>query len=130
MAGVSIHMSAREQVAFSDIHRQLHRIADFEQISKIEQQSGDTTLWLLVYEKYFFRNNSYATVTVLLTEQGGEQHADIISAGGGESLGNFSWGANRKMAADCVKALEELGFSVDEKRSDPLPKGFRERFIN
>ena len=39
---------------------------------------------LLVYEKYFFRVNSYASLTVLLTEQGETQTAQIVSSGGGD----------------------------------------------
>ena len=52
----------------------------------------NTVVLLLVYEKYFFRVNSYATLTILLTEQGETQTAQIVSSGGGNSMSNISLG--------------------------------------
>lgn len=90
----------------------------------------DTTeVWLLVYEKYYFRINSYASLTVLLTQQGGEQSAQIIASGGGSGLSNVSLAANRRFAEECVQALAEHGFSVDAQNSDPLPKNLLDRYM-
>ena len=44
-------------------------------------------------------------------------------------MSNSSFGAHRRFARDCVQALEEAGFSVDEEKSDALPKGLLERYF-
>ena len=44
-------------------------------------------------------------------------------------MSNNSFGANRQFAKECVQALEEDGFSVDEEKSDALPKDLLERYF-
>ena len=129
MAGTKIYMTAERKHALSDIHATIHYIKGAEEVFSQEMCFGNETALLLVYEKYFFRVNSYASLTVLLTEQGEKQTAQIVSSGGGGSMSNRSFGANRRFARDCVQALEEAGFSVDEEKSDALPKGLLERYF-
>lgn len=66
-------------------------------------------------ERYFFRNGSYASLTVMLTEFDGMQTADIIGSGGGEGLFNFSWGANADFAESAERILKTCGFTTVEK---------------
>ena len=127
MAGTKIYMTAERKHALSDIHAKIHYIKGAEQVFHQEMCFDNTVVLLLVYEKYFFRVNSYATLTVLLTEQGETQTAQIVSSGGGNSMSNISLGANQRFAKKCVQALEEAGFSVDAENSDALPKGLLER---
>lgn len=129
MAGITVHMRAKKQHSLQEIHQQVHLIAGAEQISKVDASIGDATLWLLVYEKYFFRSSSYASLTVLLSENEEEQTADIVSSGGGQGLANHSLGANRKFTEECIRAMEAIGFSIDEERSDDLPRNLIDRFI-
>lgn len=65
---------------------------------------------LLVFEKFYFRNGSYANLTVLLTETRVYQTADIIGSGGGEGLFNISLGANAEFAEKAKYILAEYGF--------------------
>ena len=129
MAGTKINMTASREHTLSDIHAKIHYIKGAEQVFHQEMRFDRTVVWLLVYEKYFFRVNSYASLTVLLTEQGETQAAQIVSSGGGYSMSNNSLGANQRFAKECVQALEEAGFSVDTENSDALPKGLLERYF-
>jgi len=71
---------------------------------------GDATAWLLSFERFYFRNGSYATLTIMLTETGNEQTADIIGSGGGEGILNFSLDANAPFASMAFDILQQCGF--------------------
>lgn len=128
MAGTRIYMTAEKKQSLSEIHAKIHYIEGAEQVYYQETPLEGGTVCLLVYEKYYFRINSFASLTVLVTEQGTRQTAQIVATGGGASLSNNSLGANRNFARQCVQALEECGFCVDPEHSDPSPKGLVERF--
>lgn len=127
MAAVQIFMTA-QGATLHKAHEKIHYITGAEAVFEKKQRFGETEVWLLVYEKYFFRVNSFASLTVLLTEEAGAQTAQMVVSGGGESMSNFSYGAERRLAKECVAALEEVGFAVDLEHSDELPKTLLERF--
>ena len=129
MAGTKIFMTAERTHTLFDIHAKIHYIEGAEQVFQQEMLFANTIIRLLVYEKYFFRVNSYASLTVLLTEQGEKQTVQIVSSGGGNTISNNSLGANQRFAKECVQALEEAGFSVDADKSDAPPKGLLERYF-
>lgn len=118
MAGTKIRMKAQKQADFSQIHWKLHAIEGLELVAKSENTHNGVAFWLLVYEKYYFRTGSYASVTILLTEYGSEQFAEVISSGGGGGIVNHSYGANRKLAVSCIPVLESFGFTVVESDLD------------
>ena len=129
MAGTTVRMAAQMQYTLQEIHAAIHYIEGIEQISKREYRLDGAELWLLVYEKYYFRSNGYASLTVLLLQQGESQIVDIIASGGGASMSNADLGANRKLAKECVKALAEKGFTVDPEHSDEIPRSLIERLF-
>ena len=90
-------------------------------MAHLEHTAGDVQSVLLVYERYYARVSGYASLTILLTEHGQTQTADLISSGGGDGYLNLSLGANRSFAKEYAKALEECGFTAHE---DDTPKGF------
>lgn len=75
-------------------------------------QIGGGDVALLCFERMYFRNGSYASLAVMLTDDGEVQTADIIGYGGGEGLGNFSWGANRNFAEMAEEVLRKQGFQT------------------
>ena len=79
---------------------------------EIFRDFGETKTLLLVYENYFFRNGSYASLIIMLSENQGKQSADIIASGGKEAL--FSLGAERDFAKCGVKALKAIGFREND----------------
>lgn len=129
MAGTKIRMTASRACTLSDIRAKIHYIEGAEQVFHQEMRFDSTVVWLLVYEKYFFRINSYACLTVLLTERESQQTAQIVASGGGDTMFNNSLGANRRFAKECVQALEEAGFSIDADNSDTLPEGLLKRYF-
>lgn len=129
MAGATIHMIAKKQITLQDIHEKIHYIEGAEQISKSEYAINGVTIWLLAYEKYYFRTSSYTSVTVMLSEFEQEQTACIVASGGGGGITNHSYGANRNFAKACVQALEACGFSVTESDLDAHGKGMIARFL-
>lgn len=124
MAGTKIQMTAAKQLTLSQICQQLNQLNtadDVEQVAHLEHSVGDVQSVLLVYERYYARVSSYASLTILLTEHGQTQTAALISSGGGDGYLNLSLGANRNFAREYAKALEECGFTACE---DSTPKGF------
>lgn len=75
-------------------------------------QIGSGDVALLCFERMYFRNGSYASLAIMLTDDGEVQTADIIGYGGGEGLGNFSWGANRNFAEMAEGVLRKQGFQT------------------
>ncbi len=75
-------------------------------------QVGSGDVALLCFERLFFRNGSYASLTVMLTDDGDVQTADIVGYGGGEGLLNFSLGANRDFAEMAETVLKKQGFQT------------------
>ncbi|AZS44689.1 DUF6054 family protein [Microbacterium oleivorans] len=62
---------------------------------------------LLIFEKYYMRTSSRASLTVLLENLAGPTKAVFRGSGGGEgALFRFDWGASADFAASVVDALE------------------------
>lgn len=129
MAGATVRMTARKQESLQTVYNKLRSIDGAEQIAKSTQTVNDVEIWTLVYEKYFLRTGSYTSVTVVLTEFGPIQTACVVASGGGEGLANYSFGANRNFAKDCVKALESCGFQIVESDLGKQDKGLLERIF-
>lgn len=128
MAGATIRMTTAKQHTLQEIHEKLHIIEGAEQVAKSVQAIHDVIIWTLVYEKYYLRTNSYASVAVVLTEYAQEQTACIVASGGGSGISNGSYGANRNFAKTCVAALESCGFTVTESDLDKHDKHFLKFF--
>ena len=130
MATLTIRMTARERCDLQKIQDAIGAIDEMELCKQIVHGAEDSCVLLLVYEKYFYRVKSYASLTVLVTHHNGVQTVDIVPSGGGEGFVNFSWGAEERLAKDCVSALTPLGFTLDPENSDKLPKNFLDWFLH
>lgn len=65
---------------------------------------------LIVFEEFFFRNNSYTTLTILFTQFNGVQTAKIVASGGGQGLINRTWGAHKEIINQATSILVEYNF--------------------
>jgi hypothetical protein len=83
----------------------------FEQIDS----KGDVEILLVVFEKFYFRNGSMASLTLQCIDDGETQEATIIGTGGGEGMINLSWGANKNYANQARDILLKHGFRVVEQ---------------
>ncbi len=72
--------------------------------------TNDVTIIFMCFEKYYFRNNSAAGLSLLITESNLVQTIDVVGFGGGEGLFNLSWGTNSDFLESVVGLLKEHGF--------------------
>lgn len=109
MSGISIQMRGQSFDSIGDMADVLKKEVGAELISENYRRVGLVNICVLAFEKFFFRNGSYASLTVVLTEDGENKTADVIGSGGGEGLFNISFGANREMAIDTASILKQFG---------------------
>lgn len=68
-------------------------------------------VYVLVFEKYYMRNSSRASLTVVISSSGDVVTVDAIGSGGGQgALFSFSWGAEENFAQTVADILEPHGF--------------------
>lgn len=75
---------------------------------------NEVRIVFLCFEKYYFRNNSYTGLSILMVESNSNQTIDIVGFGGGEGPLNFSWGSNSDFLEKVVKILHEKGFNFKD----------------
>ena len=64
---------------------------------------------VLVFEKYFMRNSSRASLTVTIDDQAGYTRVRSVGSGGGQgTFLRFDWGAANSFAASAERALSEF----------------------
>lgn len=101
----------------------LHEVCEFliaqliqsaEPVARRETDFSDGSAAELIFEKFFFRNGSYASLTIFLTERAGAQEAQVVGFGGGAGIFNISLWANSDLAEAAASALESVGFVQEE----------------
>ena len=115
MASRKITMYAEKQYELSEIKDRMKKEfydqkLDVDFVGEVSHELGETKTLLLIFERWYIRTGSYASLTVLLSEFQGYQSADIISSGGKDDF--FSWGAEDNFAKWGEEALRNLGFLV------------------
>ena len=113
MASKTITMYAEKKYELEDfkdaIKSEFYKMKqDVDFAGEVYRELGETKTLLLIFERYYLRTESYASLMILLSEFQGYQSADIISAGGKELL--FSWGAENNFATWGEEVLRNLGF--------------------
>lgn len=79
--------------------------------SEIYRGSEGFEIILLVFEKYYMRISSRASLSVLIINNKGNITVDSVGGGAGQGpLFKMSWGAEEHFAEAIVKPLEKLGF--------------------
>ena len=87
---------------------------DTEPVYETKKGFANGAVAMLSFEKYYLRNGSYASLTIMLTENDNVQTADIVASGGGEGILNWGWGANDSFAGKAVKILNKYGFTENK----------------
>ncbi len=71
---------------------------------------GDTKIAVRVYDKYFMRNSSRASLSLTVAANGDDIFVSAIGAGGGQGIiFNFSLGAESEMVAIVEESLNRMG---------------------
>ena len=72
--------------------------------------SGDVRVAVRVYDKYFMRNSSRASLSLTVVDEGSQIYVSAIGAGGGQGLiFNFSWGAESELVDVVSDCLHRMG---------------------
>ena len=111
MASKKVEMYAKKRYELDEIKNKIKEEFDkrkFEFKDEIIRELGDTKTLLLIFENWFLRTGSYASLVIMLSEYQGYQSADIIATGGKKAL--FSFGAESDFAKFGEDALKNLGF--------------------
>ena len=113
MASKNIVMYAPKRYELEEIKNKLNEEFDkrksrVEFTREILREVGDTKTLLLLYEKWFYRTESYAGLVIMLSEYQGYQSADIVATGGKEFF--FSWGTEDDFTQIGKEALQNIGF--------------------
>jgi hypothetical protein len=82
-----------------------------ELIDSVFHELNGTSVHLLVFDKYFMRNSSRASLTVSVIGSGGTVYVDAVGSGGSQgALFNFSWGAEENFVGTVAEILGSYGF--------------------
>lgn len=74
-------------------------------------QCGDFQIAVRVYDKYFMRNNSRASLNITVVGNNGQIFVSAIGAGGGNGVFfNVSWGAETKLTNIVESSLQHMGY--------------------
>lgn len=79
---------------------------------------ADGEVWMLCFEKYYFRVNSNNALTVLLTKKPGKQQVFLVADGGGYGITEFDFGADKAFAKLAKIIFENIGFALVPQKSD------------
>lgn len=80
-----------------------------ELVDESNYTCGDTNIAVRVYDKYFMRNGSRASLSLTVVGHGNEIFISAIGAGGGKGvILNFSWGAEEDMVAVVQESVERM----------------------
>ena len=72
-------------------------------------ESGDMKVLVRVYDKYFMRNSSRASLSLTVVDDGRTVYVSAIGAGGGQgAIFNFSWGAEDELVNIVSERLNQL----------------------
>lgn len=81
-----------------------------ELVDRYDAASNDgRQICVLVFEKYFMRNSSRASLTVTLENLNGAAHVRAVGSGGGQgTFFHFDWGAGGSFESDVEEALRDF----------------------
>ena len=122
MGATSVKMKKMKTEELRDVVKTVRKslMMDAEVLCEHWREYDQVRACLLSFEKYYFRNGSYASLSMMFVEADGVQTVDCIGSGGGEGIFNLSWGANRNFAKLGYEELLKLGFEEDTEALDAL----------
>ncbi|MBE6038008.1 MAG: hypothetical protein E7218_02225 [Anaerofustis stercorihominis] len=79
-------------------------------VYKAKRKLSGVKIVIMVFERYYMRNSSNTSLTILLTSDAREITADIIPAGGGNGLLGFDLGSEDDFEEDVIEILRKEDF--------------------
>ena len=81
-----------------------------ELVDQSDYRAGDTRVAVRVYDKYFMRNESRASLSLTVVDGGHEIFISAIGAGGGTgAIFNLNWGAEDSLTDIVENSLADMG---------------------
>ncbi len=82
-----------------------------ELIESVTRSVGGANIYVMVFEKYYWRASNRASLTVVVSGEGGEVWVDAIGSGGGQGpIFRLSWGAEDSFVGTVENILRPHGF--------------------
>ncbi len=82
-----------------------------ELVDSIYRSAGNAGIYVMVFEKYYWRASNRASLTVVVSGEGDSVYVDAVSSGGGQGpVFKFSWGAEKDFIGIVAKILSRQGF--------------------
>ncbi len=112
MAGLTMHGSGNASQIAELLAEEIQNSAmSCELIHSTSRLVNGVWMYVMVFEKYYFRSSNRASLTVALSVYNDELVVDIIGAGGGQgALFRFSWGTEEDFVASAQHILQRHGF--------------------
>jgi len=79
-------------------------------VYKQKRRLSGVKMIVMVFEKFFARNNASTSLTVVLTADGNEVICDVVAAGGEGGILFAGSGSEKEYEKEVVDLLEEEGF--------------------
>lgn len=114
MSGVVAKLSGECSASILEIAQALKNELKAEGILDSYQEINDVKIVTLVFERFYWRNGSYASLTIALREYNGHCEGELAASGGGEGIFNISWGANRNFGNEATRILMRYNLQVIE----------------
>ena len=116
MASRKISMFSEKKFELEELQEKIKEefsklfLSDIEFKEAILRELGDTKTLLLIFEKWYLRTSSYASLVIMVSDYKGYQCADVISTGGKENF--ISLGAEENFLKCGEDVLLKLGFNT------------------
>ncbi len=73
---------------------------------------GEKLEYMMVFEEYFLRRNSYASLTILLTGDDKHTTIDVVASGGASGIWKISFGTEESFLKQFKKMMEKKNFKI------------------
>ncbi|MCO7175288.1 DUF6054 family protein [Sporolactobacillus kofuensis] len=81
-------------VSIEDAVKLVKQAAGADQVHELQTESEEIKQCILAFQKYFFRNSSYAALTAVIDNISGKTKISVVITGGSGSIfGSWDWGA-------------------------------------
>lgn len=82
-----------------------------ELADSICRSAGNAGIYVMAFEKYYWRASNRASLTVAASGEGDSFCADAVGPGGGQGpIFKFSWGAKEDLIGTAANILSRQGF--------------------
>lgn len=111
MAKFERALKGQLDVIINRIHQDIMQSAvSMKLVDESNYTIENTKIAVRVYDKYYMRSGSRASLSLTVVSHGDEVYVSAIGAGGGLGIFmNFSWGSEKNLVAVVEESIRKLG---------------------